>query len=241
MAVTEKKKRDTRARVWALIVYPESAPKTWRDILDADHLAWVESPLHDQDLNPDGEKKKPHWHIMLFFEGKKSYEQVKEIADKLSAPIPKRVKNAKGMARYFVHLDNPEKHQYEKDDIKCHGGADVEQYFELSMSSRTSVLRDLMEFISDSEIDNFDDLIMYCIKQKEYDWFEIAVNHNTLAINKQLDAIYQKKHPKGVTRDTGFDHKVSLAKEMAKSGAKRAVIADTLGVSVRTVMRYLQK
>ena len=42
----------------------------------------------------------------------------------------------------------------------------------------------MMEFIHDSEIDNYDDLIGYCIKHKEWDWMDIAANHNTLAINK---------------------------------------------------------
>lgn len=234
-------KRDARSRVWTFIVYPESAPKNWRDLLDSQHVAWVESPLHDQDINPDGTKKKPHWHIIFFYEGKKSYEQVKALTDMVSAPIPQKVPSPKGLVRYLVHLDNPEKFQYKREDIKCHCGADIETYFELSMSARNVVLRDLMEFISESEIDNFDDLVMYCIRQKEYDWFDIAVNKNTLAINKQLDAIYQRKHPKKVSNGTNFDDKVTLAKEMAKNGAKRAVIADTLGVSKSTVMRYLRK
>ncbi|MFK5220012.1 Rep family protein [Lactococcus cremoris] len=33
--VDEKaKKVDSRARNWSLVVYPESAPENWRDILD---------------------------------------------------------------------------------------------------------------------------------------------------------------------------------------------------------------
>lgn len=236
-------KKDNRARTWTFIVYPESAPKNWRDVLDNQHVAWVESPLHDQDINPDGTKKKPHWHIIFFFDNKKSYEQVKAITDMVSAPIPQKVPSPKGLVRYLIHLDNPEKHQYNRNDIKCHGGADIEAYFELSMTARTVVLRDLMEFISDSQLDNYDDLIMYCIRQKEYDWFDIAVNKNTLAINKQLDAIYQKKHPKEKSgqRGTQLVDKVAQAKEMANKGVKQRVIADTLGISERTVRRYLKK
>ena len=60
--VDEKaKKADSRARNWSLVVYPESAPENWRDILDDYHIPWVESPLHDKDINPDGEIKKAHW------------------------------------------------------------------------------------------------------------------------------------------------------------------------------------
>ena len=32
------------------------------------------------------------------------------------------------MVRYFAHLDNPEKYQYNKSDIVSHGGADVHKF-----------------------------------------------------------------------------------------------------------------
>ena len=76
------------------------------------HIEWVESPLHDKDLNASGEAKKPHIHILLLFGGVKSYEQVKEITDSLNCPIPQRCHNARALVRYMAHLDNPEKHQY---------------------------------------------------------------------------------------------------------------------------------
>ena len=70
--------KDTRTRVWTFLVYPDSAPENWRDLLDEQHIEFIVSPLHDRDINPTGEPKKPHWHLMLTFEGKKSYEQNNE-------------------------------------------------------------------------------------------------------------------------------------------------------------------
>lgn len=40
-----------KGRDWAFIVYPESAPENWREILDDTHIRWIESPLHDKDFN----------------------------------------------------------------------------------------------------------------------------------------------------------------------------------------------
>ena len=95
----EKKARtiDERTRNWTFLVYPESAPENWRDILDEEHIQWVESPLHDKDDNANGEQKKPHWHILLLFEGNKSYEQVKELTDKLHATIPQKCASAQAL------------------------------------------------------------------------------------------------------------------------------------------------
>ncbi len=109
--------RDTRTRNWSFIIYPESAPSNWRTILDDMHLEWIESPLHDKDINGNGEQKKAHIHILILFGGVKAYEQVKEITDKLGQPIPERVHNVKSLVRYMAHLDNPEKAQYSINDI----------------------------------------------------------------------------------------------------------------------------
>lgn len=123
----KKSTKDGRYRNWTIVVYPESAPEDWRDNLNG--MQWVESPLHDKDLNADGTPKKPHWHIMILFDGKKSYEQVKEIADSLNGASPQYVQHITGMIRYFAHLDNPEKVQYDKSKIIGHG-VDVLQYLE---------------------------------------------------------------------------------------------------------------
>ncbi|HDT7711324.1 TPA: replication protein, partial [Enterococcus faecium] len=55
--MTSRKTKDERTRNWTFVVYPESAPENWREFLDELHVPWVESPLHDKDVNPDGELK----------------------------------------------------------------------------------------------------------------------------------------------------------------------------------------
>ena len=39
------KAKDGRTRNWNVIVYPESAPENWRQIIDDLHIEWAESPL----------------------------------------------------------------------------------------------------------------------------------------------------------------------------------------------------
>ncbi|MGZ7899602.1 Rep family protein [Ligilactobacillus salivarius] len=235
-----EKKKDNRARTWTFIVYPESVPNNWRELLDSYHIPWVESPLHDKDVNPDGTIKKPHWHVILMFDGKKSYEQIKEITDSLNAPVPQKTANPKGLVRYLIHMDNPEKYQYSREDIVCHSGAEVEQYFQLSSASRLQILKEMIIFIKDSRFENYLDFLAYCIENGEDEWLDIAVNHNTLALSKVIDSVYQKNHPK--TPQTDYKQTVvAKAKEMARQGTSQRVIADTLGISPATVNRYLKK
>ena len=237
--------KDTRTRNWAMIVYPESAPEDWREILDDLHIPWIASPLHNKDVNPDGTKKKPHWHVILTFENKKSFHQIKAIADKLNATIPQTCESLRGYIRYLVHTDNPEKFQYSKADIENHGVADIEKYFQNTASIRT-ILKALTRHISDEEVTNYADLIEYAMAKGD-DWFDVASSH-TIYFGALLKSEWQKQQnqvlKQGRNTFSGEAEKLTKlekARSMAKMGVKQAVIADTLGVSVRTVRNYLNK
>lgn len=186
-------KKPRRTRNWTFIVYPESAPKDWRSIIDEDHVQWIESPLHDKDTNPDGEKKKPHWHILVMYDGPKSYDQIKAMTDKLNSPIPKAVASARGLVRYMIHLDNPEKCQYLKSDIVGHCGADVESFFEMSASSRLEKLKDITAYILENHVTSFSALVQYAIMHDD-DWFTIIADKNTLFLNKLIDSEWKLAH-----------------------------------------------
>lgn len=113
-----------RYRNWAFVIYPgESAPENWLEILKSLNVDGFVSPLHT-DMNPDNTEKKPHRHVLLFFDGKKSFEQVKAISDSLCAPHPQYVQSKSGYARYLTHMDNPEKEQYRATDVINLGSTD---------------------------------------------------------------------------------------------------------------------
>lgn len=181
----------TKARDWTFILYPESVPEHWREILDETHLRWIESPLHDKDVNADGEKKKPHWHILLSFDGPVTQKSVKRLIEPLNGPVPQKIGSSKGLVRYMIHMDNPEKYQYSINDIVAHNGADIQSYFELTATNRLTVMKEIITFIYDERIDNFADFLMIAIEKSD-DWFSIAINNNTLAINKMIDAMWHK-------------------------------------------------
>ena len=65
----------TRNTYYATIVYPESAPSDWMNILEEQHIQALISPLHDKDIDKEGNPKKPHYHVVLIFESLKSPKQ----------------------------------------------------------------------------------------------------------------------------------------------------------------------
>ena len=184
--MAEKKSTDNRTRNWTFVLYEDSAPDTWRQVLDDMHIEWVESPWHDKDINADGQTKKKHKHILLLFSGKKSYEQIKDITDALNSPIPQRCHNAKAMVRYMAHLDNPEKAQYDPSDIIPHGGVDLAELLRPSCSERYTLIREMIDYIRSAGVTEFQDLVDYASSERFDDWFPLLCDNSSYFIGQYI-------------------------------------------------------
>ena len=106
-----------KKRNWAFVLYPESAPKDWKEQLQQTGLSVAISPLHNKDLDPTNTPKKAHYHIILCYSGPTSYNVVKRLTDSLNQPIPIALEQVRGYYRYFTHIDNPDKYQYDEKEI----------------------------------------------------------------------------------------------------------------------------
>lgn len=168
-------KTDDRVRNWTFLVYPESAPADWIEKLTEQQIPFIVSPLHDKDKTPTGEPKKPHWHVVLMFSGKKSYEAVKVITESVLGTIPERVKDIRAMVRYLTHIDYPSKAQYDKKDIGLYGGVDVDldSYF-LTKSDLKQIRREMFDFAIQNNVTEICDLIDYAQANRP-DWYDQIV------------------------------------------------------------------
>ena len=188
---SDKKRSENRGEIWAVVAYPESVPDNWREILEELHVPIFISPLHDQDVNADGEKKKPHWHIEFMWESKKSLAQMKEIAEKLNAPIPKKQDSKRGCARYLCHLDNPDKAQYAIDDVVSLGGADYRTVIE-GASDKYEVLHELWAWLRENERVHrysFKNVLDWCEQNNER-WFRALCNNCGWIVKEYLQSGY---------------------------------------------------
>lgn len=184
--------KDTRSRTWTFLVYPESAPENWRNLLDEQHIAWVESPLHDRDINPTGEPKKAHYHILLVFEGKKSYDQILEIISCTNGTIPQRVNNQRSMVRYFAHIDNPDKAQYNITELVCHGGIDIGDLLTVGSGQKQQFIKEMMDFVRDHDIEEFYELADYAREYNE-DWFNVLIFQASYVLEKYIKSNRQRR------------------------------------------------
>lgn len=183
-----------RTRVYAIVVYPDSAPDDWRERLVQEHVAVLISPLHDKDVNPDGTPKKPHYHVLVMYDSVKTPEQVDAMWDRVLGENRvkhyENVNSTRGYGRYLCHLDNPEKAQYAKEDVEALGGADYEEIISLP-SDDWEVLDQIFDYLDEHGDERharyYSRFIQWCRRERR-DWFKLLAKRYTYMIVQYMKA-----------------------------------------------------
>lgn len=158
-----------RARNWTTIFYPSELKEDWREILEKMCVPACVSPLHTP------ENKKPHYHILISGD-KKTVEQIKnevllplteyvEIEGKKQLKgiaTPQKVVNLRSTVRYFLHLDNPNKQQFEDKKLDDFGGFDSSKYLldsDAKKKEKFATIKDVIKIIKEKKFSNIIDLL----------------------------------------------------------------------------------
>lgn len=182
-----------RTRNYATVVYPESAPENWQDILAGYYIPAFISPLHNQDVDPyamddHGNKivkpKKPHYHVMIMYDSVKTIEQATEVLSSIGGVGVEIVNSVRGYARYLCHLDNPEKYQYDKGFVKSLYGADYEETIGLALDKYIAI-REMVCFCRDNAILAYSELFRYAMDHRQ-DWFRVLCDNGTVVMKEYL-------------------------------------------------------
>lgn len=185
-----KGKTTIKKRNWGAVIYPESAPEDWQEFLKLKGLTFAVSPLHDKDINPTGEPKKAHYHIILCYPGPTTDKVVNELLEELNQPIAIPLESVRGYYRYFTHKDNPEKYQYNEQEIKLFNGFDVSDVlnsFEVFQS-----LKEIQMLIIEHEILEYCDLMDFLLAENRMELWNVACSH-TLFLNTVITSRRHKQ------------------------------------------------
>lgn len=177
-----------RSRNFATVVYPESAPDKWELILSEYHIQAFISPLHDKDYNVDGELKKAHYHVMVMYESQKTDDQVREVFDSIGGVGLEKISTLRGYARYLCHLDNPEKYQYNIEQVKSLSGAVYSETIGLP-SDKYKVVSEMIEFCQNERLYSYSDLLDYSRIHRP-DWFRALCDNSTRVMTEYLKSKY---------------------------------------------------
>lgn len=160
----DAKRAGKRARAWTALVYADSAVEGWQDVLREQLVECLVSPYHDKDVLPDGEPKKPHWHVVLSFKNPCNFDKAREVFETIGAVVPPekecRVKDFRQMARYLCHLDQPDKHRYDMQDVVSIGAIDY-QALVMSNADEDAMLDEIFETMDSYHLDSYPSVVRH--------------------------------------------------------------------------------
>lgn len=189
-----------KSREWTCLVYPESAPDNWREILQQCFLETYISPIHNKDLNPDGNPKKPHYHVVCAWAGPTTFSNAKQIMQTFGGVIePRVVGSLRGICRYLIHMDNPEKAQYDADQVTCMNGADWQTAIALK-SDKYAAIVEMQEFCDKYHITSYKLLSQYARTYRRADWFRCLCDNGSYVMGEYLKSA-QWEHENGFESD----------------------------------------
>lgn len=168
----KKKKYIVKNDAWLTLVYPDSVLKGWRQELAEIGIRAIISPVHDSDFKEDGSPDKPHRHVMLLWDGPTTENRAKEIIELIHGVGIKKCASKCGSARYFLHLDEPNKAKYDIKDMEIIGSVDLQKYL-VSEDDEQIMLKEIYCFIRENDCESYKDFIDYCIDVRD-DWFRLV-------------------------------------------------------------------
>lgn len=182
----------TKKRNWCFVLYPSSAPEDWQDILQQTGLEIAISPLHDKDKDPTGQLKKAHYHIIILFQGPTTGGIVWDlVVGRLGQPMPIPLEGVRGMFRYFVHRDNPDKYQYDEKDIQTINGFDINNYADLTTADKAKIKIELIKLIQEAVITEYSVFIDKLLEMDKDDYLYIGTT-NTIFFNTYISSLRHK-------------------------------------------------
>lgn len=168
-------------RYFAFIVYPESAPTDWWEQLRASHGSYARSPLHE----PDEENAKPHYHVLYKHSNTVVLDVAKRVipagiaANGYVEPVP----HPRGYQRYLVHLDDPEKQQWEgdpRDLIETCNAFPLDLSRELSKAQMQAIRADIFTLVRENGVVEYADLLDGLLDSGMWDHWDYACSHTIL-------------------------------------------------------------
>lgn len=177
-----------QVRNYGTIVYPESAPDNWLDIVEELAIPCFVSPLHDSDIDGDGNPKKPHFHLMFMFGGKKTSKQFLEIVKQFGGVGWKQLDDLRGAARYLCHLDSRNKALYEISDVLSFGGADYIETISC-MADKFGAIADMQDYVDATKCYSYAALCRYA-RQAKPDWYRALNTNATVVMKEYIRSVY---------------------------------------------------
>lgn len=241
-------KKGTKSKNWWFVLYPDDLPVDWKQRLINLNIRIFISPLHEHDQNADGTPKKAHHHVIFMFDSIKSLAQIydiiigcfpdksesgeiigvghfcKENKEPDNSTSQVIINSIVQSTRYLAHLDNPEKYQYNPEQIEGLSGADPLQYLKKTTREVIQSYIDIQNTIIENGITEYSDLCIYLASNGMFEEFELVSRHATIHFRAFIDSY--RNRIKEEKRIQNQERKLEVFKDQIKSTLEKLNKAD---------------
>ena len=186
-------------RYFQFEMYEESCPENWVEIMKDSSFEFAVSPVHNQkDSSEDSEEIKPHRHVVFHTAGNSpwTFKRASTILCKLGLPANGYIEpcfHPRNAQRYLIHLDNPEKQQFESfKEILIVNNFPLDLTKELSTEEKRIVRYKIFQLIRQYGLTEYCDLINALYDgYGDFDMIDYACTH-TILFNAYLTSYRNK-------------------------------------------------
>lgn len=205
--INTPKAPEPRYRNWGLVLYPESAPSNWEEILIEEGVPFAYI-LHDKDqyVDENGEikLKKAHYQIIMKYKNQKTKAQMADLTKrklKVSSPAPIPLGSLEASARDLLHLDqrSPLQHKYDLSEVQVILGLDFQYLIRPTKTEQNAIMRDIRHIIREHEINEISDLWDFLDEINPF--YSMVLDAKTYAISSYINSCRHKpKKRRDVTK-----------------------------------------
>lgn len=194
----------TKSKYFCAILYPDSSTYDIDKLIKSlaeEHLTFAVSPIHNRDVEEDGSIKKAHFHLLLAYSSATTLNNIRGWFFACGMPESdlhsvRVCASGVGYYRYLTHKDNPEKAQYNENDISVFNDSDeLFKKFAFSESDKIDKLVRIFQLVDELDTISFHTLVNY-LMYNERDLFKLITSSSALAIcvkEYQRSLEYDKK------------------------------------------------
>ena len=193
-----------KSKYFCCLLYPDSTTYDVEKVIKSlaeEHLTFAVSPIHDRDVDDDGCLKKSHYHLLLAYSSATTLNNICGWFNACGMPesdlhAVRVCASGVGYYRYLTHKDNPDKFQYDDNDIRVFNDSDeIFKKFSKTASNKIDDLVRIFHIVDELDTISFHNLIQY-LMLNERDLFKLVTSSSALAIcvkEYQRSLEYDKK------------------------------------------------
>lgn len=197
---------------------------------DLELMAWVAGQVTKAEVPWIGDLKKPHHHWVCAADGSKSYQQMHELFGGYVTYFEK-VESKRGALKYLIHRNNPEKYQYDFNDIKTYGGMDISSILAIGEVEQMNYIAHVEDYIFKSNPRSYIQLVRWGRAQDDLN-VRKTIQANQYHFKSLLYDLENERARARRLKGRGGDMLDEMEGMMAAGGEARNVWRDVTGLSL---------